>query len=151
MSKYGFQELLVWQKAKSLAVNIYQLTGRGALAQDLGLADQIRRSAVSVPSNIAEGDERNTDKYSLRCLYIAKGSLAELFTQLIITREVGYLSPTEADSLTQQCSEVGKMLGGLIKARSRTLNFKMLFLGITLGLLAAYFFQSPPTSLSLNL
>jgi four helix bundle protein len=138
MSKCGFQELLVWQKAKRLAVDVYQRTGQGKLARDWGLVDQMRRSAVSVPSNIAEGDERNTDKDSVRCLYIAKGSLVELYTQVIIAQEVGYLSMTEADPLTQQCSEVGKMLGGLIKARSRTSVFKVFFLGIALGLLMAY-------------
>ncbi|WP_211232809.1 four helix bundle protein [Desulfatirhabdium butyrativorans] len=66
----GFKELVVWQKARDLAVEIYQITNQGKFKQDFGLIDQIRRAAVSVPSNIAEGDERNTDKESVRFLYI---------------------------------------------------------------------------------
>ena len=91
MSKQGFKELLVWQRAKQLAVKIYLLTTESGLAKHYALADQIRRSSVSIPSNIAEGDERDTDKDSIRFFYIAKGSLAELITHLEITREVGIL------------------------------------------------------------
>ena len=77
MGKKGFRELIVWQKAKDLAVTIYRVSEEGALSRDYGLRDQIRRSAVSVASNLAEGDERDTDKESVRFFYIAKGSLAE--------------------------------------------------------------------------
>jgi four helix bundle protein len=71
----GFRELNVWQESKKLAVLIYNITQKGNFSKDYGLQDQIRRAAVSVPSNIAEGDER--DQYdSIRFLYIAKGSLA---------------------------------------------------------------------------
>ena len=66
MGKEGFKELKVWQKAKDLAVDIYKLTMQGEISKDFGLRDQIRRSAVSVASNIAEGDERDTDKESVR-------------------------------------------------------------------------------------
>ncbi len=119
MSRLGFKELLVWQRAKALAVAVYKLTAHGGLARDRSLADQLRRSAVSVPSNIAEGDERDTDKDSVRFFYIAKGSLAELVTQLEIAVEVGLLSSAEAEPLLRECAELGRMLGALIKARSR--------------------------------
>jgi four helix bundle protein len=66
MGKKGFRELIVWQKAKDLAVTIYRVSEEGALSRDYGLRDQIRRSAVSVASNLAEGDERDTDKESVR-------------------------------------------------------------------------------------
>ena len=76
----NFQELKVWQRAKELAVFLYKLTGKGTFAKDWGLRDQIRRSAVSIPSNVAEGDELDTDRQSIKFCYIAKGSSAELLT-----------------------------------------------------------------------
>jgi four helix bundle protein len=134
MSKQGFKELVVWQKAKALAVAIYRLTSEGKISRDFGLIDQMRRSAVSIPSNIAEGDERDTDKDAVRCFYISKGSLAELITQLEIAIEVGYLDSASAETVSQQCIEVGKMLGGLIKARSRfSTNPALLAVGVILG------------------
>ena len=74
MSK-GFRELLVWQKARDLAVEVYRAAGKGKPKQDYGLRDQIQRCAVSVPSNLAEGDERETDREAIRFFYIAVGSL----------------------------------------------------------------------------
>jgi four helix bundle protein len=120
MGNEGFRELRVWQAVKVLAVEIYQLTETGALSRDFSLRDQLRRAAVSIPSNIAEGDERDTNKDSVRFLYIAKGSLAELRTQLEIARDVRLL-PTETHaSVDARCAELGRMLGALIKARSAT-------------------------------
>jgi four helix bundle protein len=87
----GFKNLLVWQKARDLAIDVYQVTDHSSLKRDFGLRDQMRRSAVSVPSNIAEGDERDTDKDAIRFFYIAKGSLAELRTQLEIAYRIEYL------------------------------------------------------------
>lgn len=84
MSRKGFKNLIVWQKAKELAVEVYRLSGDGMLGKDFGLRDQMRRSAVSIASNLAEGDERGTDKESVRFFHIAKGSLAELRTQIQI-------------------------------------------------------------------
>lgn len=120
MSREGFRSLLVWQKSKDLAVEVYKLTGQEPFRRDYGLADQMRRAAVSVPSNIAEGDERGTDKDSIRFFYIAKGSLAELSTQLEIAAAIGYIAISEWQTHNATCSEVGKMLGALIKARSRS-------------------------------
>jgi four helix bundle protein len=84
----GFHDLRVWQDAKALAVGVYRAT---ETLRDFGLRDQLRRAALSIPSKIAEGDERDTDKDCVRCLYIAKGSLAEPRTQLEIASEVGAL------------------------------------------------------------
>ena len=114
----GFRDLRVWQLAKELAVDIYRITESSPLSRDYGLRDQLRRAAVSIPSNIAEGDERDTNKDSVRFLYIAKGSLAELRTQLEIARDVGSLSPEAHAQLEARCSEIGRMLGALIKVRS---------------------------------
>ena len=80
----NFKELQVWQLAKDLAVSAYKLTDSGRFDRDFGMKDQIRRSAVSIPSNIAEGDNLDTDKQSIKHFYIARGSAAELRTQLII-------------------------------------------------------------------
>ncbi|MFT3870347.1 MAG: four helix bundle protein [Nibricoccus sp.] len=119
MGEQGFRELKVWQNAKDLAVHIYQLSSSGSLSKDFGLRDQIRRSAISIPSNIAEGDERDTNKDSVRFLYIAKGSLAELRTQLEIAQTVSLVSKQDYQVLEAKCAEIGRMLGALIKARSQ--------------------------------
>lgn len=118
MNDYGFRSLLVWQKAKTLATDAYRLTGSGPVRRDYSLADQIRRSAVSVPSNIAEVDERSSDRDFTRFFYIAKGSLAELATQLEIGCEVGYFTKAQVEPLISRAIELGKMLGALIRARS---------------------------------
>jgi four helix bundle protein len=120
MGYEGYRELRVWQKAKELAVTIYQITSTGPLAKDFGLRDQIRRAAVSIPSNIAEGDERDTKKDSVRFLYMAKGSSAELRTQLEIGRDIGALEENCFSDLEPTCAEIGRMLGSLIKARSNS-------------------------------
>ncbi len=118
MGKSGFRNLKVWEKSKNLAVQIYKLTAKGHFIKDFGLRDQIRRSALSIPSNIAEGDERDTNKESVRFLYIAKGSLAELLTQLEICKDIGYLTDQEFSYLFGEYAKIAKMLGKLIKVRS---------------------------------
>jgi four helix bundle protein len=114
----NFQKLRVWQLAKDLAVRIYKLTQTPTFSKDFGLRDQIQRSAVSIPSNIAEGDDLETDKQSIRHFYIAKGSAAELLTQLIIAQEIGYLDAETCDSLVNDCKIISVMLTKLIQARS---------------------------------
>ncbi|MCF6290565.1 MAG: four helix bundle protein [Desulfobacterales bacterium] len=116
----GFRDLQVWQKAKNFAVEIYRITGNGPLARDYGLRDQMRRAAVSVPSNIAEGDERDTNKESVRFFHIAKGSLAEVSTQTEIAFEIGYLTKENFEKICKECDQIGGMLGKLIKVRSLT-------------------------------
>ena len=118
MSNGGFKSLKVWQKAQDLAVAIYKTTHTAAFAREFGLVDQMRRAAVSISSNIAEGDERDTDKDSVRFFYMAKGSVAELRSQLDLAEKVGLLPKTEYATLDATCEEVAKMLRGLIKARS---------------------------------
>ena len=87
----GFKDLRVWKKSKDLAVFVYRLAKTTELKNDFGMRDQMCRSSDSVHSNIAEGDERDTDKDCIRFLYIAKGSLAELRTHAEIAFEIGYL------------------------------------------------------------
>jgi len=119
----GFRELTVWQRAKALAVSVYKHTNEGTLARDYGLRDQLRRAVVSVPSNIAEGDERDTNKESVRFLYIAKGSLAEVITQIEIAFEIGYFNKSQREVLLSECDAIGRMLGSLIKARSTNITY----------------------------
>jgi four helix bundle protein len=114
-----FEELKVWQKAVDLAVKVYEITGKGQLTKDFGLRDQMRRSAVSISSNISEGDELESDKSSIRHFRIAKGSSAELFTQSIISYRIGYLHKDDFDFIKQECQEILAMLTGLIKHRNK--------------------------------
>jgi four helix bundle protein len=116
----GFRERRVWQQAKALAVEIYRMTNGEPFSRDFPLRDQIRRSAISIPSNIAEGDERGTNKDAVRFFYIAKGSLAELETQLEIAHEIGYLDASALHAFNQKCDSIGKMLGSLIKAHTHS-------------------------------
>jgi four helix bundle protein len=114
----NFQKLHVWQLAKDLAVRIYKLTDGDMISKDFGFKDQIQRSAISIPSNIAEGDDLETDKQSIRHFYIAKGSSAELLTQIIIGQEIGYITKSDADQLISDCKIISVMLTKLIRARS---------------------------------
>ena len=113
-----FQKLRVWQSAKEIAVKIYRLTKEKNFSKDYGLKDQIQRSAVSIVSNIAEGDEVGSDKQSIRYFYISKGSIAELMTQLIISHEIGYIEVEVKNTLLDECDKISAMLTRLIKARS---------------------------------
>jgi four helix bundle protein len=115
-----FQELRVWQRAKDLAVYIYKITAHGKFSKDFGLRDQIRRAAVSISSNISEGDELGTDKLSVRYFYIAKGSSAEVFTQAIISLEIGYITKEEYEHIEEECTAISSMLTRLIKSRSQS-------------------------------
>jgi four helix bundle protein len=114
----NFQKLIVWQKARDLAVNIYKLTQEKIISKDYGFKEQLQRAAVSIPSNIAEGDELDTDKQSVRHFYIARGSSAELLTQLIIAYEIGYIEKTTMESHMNDCKIISVMLTKIIKARS---------------------------------
>jgi four helix bundle protein len=115
----NFQKLRVWQIAKDLAVKIYKLTSTATFSRDFGFKDQIQRSAVSIPSNIAEGDESGTDKLSVRHFYISKGSAAELMTQLIIANEIGYVDNNTKNELVDECDKISAMLTKLIKVRKQ--------------------------------
>ena len=122
MGKEGFKDLLVWQKAKDLAVKVYKLSEDGKIGRDFGLRDQMRRCAVSIASNLAEGDERGTDKESVRFFYIAKGSLAELRTQVQIAHEIGHLEKNAYEIIESECGELGRMIGKLIKVRQEAIG-----------------------------
>jgi four helix bundle protein len=115
MSVIRFEDLECWQLAKELAVELYAISNRGEFGKDFGLKDQIRRAAVSIASNIAEGKERETLGEFVRHLYIAKGSAGELKTQLLIAQDIGYLDQTHAKELKFKVEKISAMLGALIK------------------------------------
>jgi len=119
MGKKGFKDLLVWQLAKDLAVRVYCVSESQNLKKDFGLCDQFQRSAVSVASNLAEGDERSSDRDSVRFFYMAKGSVAEVRTQIQIACEVGHLRKPEYDILEAEYEQLAKKIGSLIRARSQ--------------------------------
>ncbi len=114
-----FQELRVWQRAKNLTVYIYTITSDGKFSKDFGLRDQIRRAAVSIASNVAEGDELGTNKQAINYFYIAKGSTAEVLTQTIIANEIGYIDDTICNQIKEECAAIAGMLTRLIQARRK--------------------------------
>ena len=114
MAFQSFESLEVWKRSSRLAVQLYQAL---AHCRDYGLKDQMTRAAVSIPSNIAEGYERGTNAEFIRFLNIAKGSAAELRTQLYIAKEIGAISQESMNSLVQECQALSKMLQALIAAR----------------------------------
>ena len=115
MAFQSFESLGVWKRSSRLAVKVYQAL---ANCRDFGLKDQMTRAAVSIPSNIAEGYERGTNKEFLRYLNIAKGSASELRTQLYIAKEIGVISAETMSELVEETKGVSGMLRNLAKARA---------------------------------
>lgn len=116
----SFQSLQVWKKSKELAVCIYlESQNSEAFSKDFGFRDQIRRAAVSIPSNIAEGYEMETIKHSIHHFVVAKGSCAELITQMLIATEIGYLSEEVSNTLIKEARHTLAMLKKLIFARRK--------------------------------
>ncbi len=109
------RDLDVWKKSVSLVTLIYEKTKGFPKEEIYGLTNQIRRAAVSVPSNIAEGSARQGNKEFVQFLYISLGSLTELETQLIIAKNLLFLSEENFESLMSKQKEIGKMLIGLIR------------------------------------
>ncbi len=111
-----FEDLIVWQRARRLAARVDEYCSQGALARNFGLKDQMRRAAVSMMSNIAEGFERRSSREFRYFLIIAKASSAELRSQLYLCHDRGYLVPSVADELKRETEEVSRMLAGLIRS-----------------------------------
>lgn len=119
-----FEDRAVWQRAMSLAAEIYAASNDGEFSRDFRLRDllargaqasQIRRAAVSIASNVAEGKERETVPELIRHVYIAKGSAGELKTQLMIAERIGYLHAEQVKSLVNDVSGISAMLGAWIR------------------------------------
>jgi four helix bundle protein len=115
----SYKDLVVWQKSMELVPDIYRATAGFHKEELFGLISQIRRAAVSIPSNIAEGQGRLSQKEFRHFLGQARGSLMEVETQLQIGKNLGYLEEAKARVLLEGCGEVGRILNGLLAAITR--------------------------------
>ena len=110
----SYRDLTVWQKSMELARMVYVIVKKLPREELYGLSDQMRRASVSIPSNIAEGFYRSSTRDYIHFLSIAKGSLGEIETQLILSENFEYLTKEQIMPILEQCEEIGKMLTGLI-------------------------------------
>ena len=115
-----YQNFIVWQKAMVLAKDVYSVTVNYPKSKTYGLVSQMRRCVVSIPSNIAEGYGRATNRDLVHFLYISLGSSNELETQLLLSQTFGYLTEKDANMLLQLNEQVNKMLSSLIYKRTQT-------------------------------
>jgi four helix bundle protein len=112
----NYKELNVWQKAYQLCIKIYKTTKRFPKEEIYGLTSQLRRAAISVPSNIAEGYGRQTTKEYIQALYIAYGSLCEVETQILLSKDLGYVENGDYNDLQNDLGDIERMLKSLIKS-----------------------------------
>jgi four helix bundle protein len=109
------EKLICWQKAIELVVEIYGISKAFPKEELFGLASQMRRAAVSIPANIAEGAARRGKTEKRHFYFIARGSLSELETHLVISRRIGYLDQAECDRIMSRCGHVAAMLNGMVR------------------------------------
>ena len=114
-----FEDLVAWQKALDLTVAVYETTRHGPFQKDFGLSGQMQRSAVSIPSNVAEGFERGGRAEFHQFLSTAKGSCGELRSHLYVASRIGYLGQPDFSQLLGQAEEVARIIGGLRSAVQR--------------------------------
>ena len=115
-----FEDIQAWQKARELVSSIYEITARGDFAKDYSLKEQIRRAAVSIMSNIAEDFSRQTDKEFAQFLHVAKGSLAEVESQLYVALDLKYISEVAFRELYELSEETIRLISGFIKYLRKT-------------------------------
>jgi four helix bundle protein len=118
----NYRELLVWQKAYQLCREVYQATGAFPKEERFGLQSQMRRAAVSVPSNIAEGYGRHSTASYVQSLLVAYGSLCELETQIMLAADLGYTKSADAELCREQIGHIERMLMALVKALRKKLK-----------------------------
>ena len=123
-NSYYYKKLKVWQKAMKLVIQVYKATKNFPKHEQYGLISQMRRSVISIPSNIAEGHGRNSDKEIVRFLDIARGSIFELDTQIEISRQIHFLNTQEFDIIFNLLDETSRMLSGLRKSKSQCSSLK---------------------------
>ena len=112
----SFEDLWVWQQGIDLVKKIYTLTGDGSFNKDFGLRDQIRRAAVSIPTNVAEGYERSSRKEYLQFLNIAKGSAGEVRSLLRVAHDIGYVNQDDYQQLRNSVMDLSRYLSNQIKS-----------------------------------
>lgn len=115
---YNFKELIIWQISMDLVEEIYRLTSSFPADEKFGITSQIRRCAISIPSNIAEGSGRKSKKVFRNFLEIANGSINELKTQIEICKRIGILNEIDVENIFKSCDEIQKMTFSLIKKYS---------------------------------
>lgn len=115
-----FEEINVWQNARVLVRDVYAVTRSGDFAKDYGLKDQIQRAAISICSNIAEGFERRGNREFVKFLWIAKGSAAEVCSQLHNAKDIGYITDEQFKSIYDSAKQIGGMIFNLITVLSST-------------------------------
>ncbi len=109
-----FEDLVVWKAARELASAVYRCSNQGSLAKDYPLRDQLRRAAISVMANIAEGFERGGDREFVQFLGFAKGSCGEVRSLLVIANDQGYITDADAGSIAKLCQKIARMIAGLM-------------------------------------
>ncbi len=114
----SYRDLIVWQKGTDLALAVYAVTRTFPEEERFGITNQLRRATVSIPSNIAEGKNRSTRKEYVHFLRIAKGSAAEVETQLYISHKLGYIDAVSYEKVRCSCEEISKILAVLIRKLS---------------------------------
>jgi len=119
MASKNYRDLIAWQKAMDLVELVYSETKKFPREEVYALSSQLRRAAVSVPSNIAEGQGRTSSKEFLNFLSMAYGSLREIETQIIIAERLGYLSEDKAQAILDLSGEVGRLINGLSNSLRR--------------------------------
>jgi four helix bundle protein len=112
----GYKDLVAWQKAMALVTEVYRATSAFPREEVYGLTSQLRRAAVSIPSNLAEGQGRQSTGEFRQFVGQARGSLLELETQLLIAQNLEFLSPQQAERLLVRTAELGRMLNGLLQS-----------------------------------
>ncbi|MCD4727075.1 MAG: four helix bundle protein [Pirellulales bacterium] len=117
-----YRELIVWQKAMDLVKSVYETTSCFPSSELYGLTSQVRRAAVSIPSNIAEGQGRNTTRDFLHFLSVAQGSLREVETQISIAESLGYIEKQLERTILDTTAEVGRLISGLCNSLKNKLH-----------------------------
>ena len=117
----NYRQLSVWKRAHGFVLGVYRSTGTFPDGERYGLTAQLRRAAVSVVSNIAEGSGRQGDREHMRFLKIARGSVCEIECQLLLSRDLGYLDADAWKLLDNDCQEISRMLHGLVRSFSRNM------------------------------
>jgi four helix bundle protein len=115
----SYRDLVAWQKSMDLVVEIYSSTQNFPRAETYGLIAQLRRAAVSIPSNIAEGHDRLSTGEFKQFLGYARGSLVGVETQILISQRLGYLEPSQSTKLLERIAEIAKILNGLLRSLAR--------------------------------
>jgi four helix bundle protein len=121
-ARLSHKDLILWQKAMDLSVRVYQLSSNLPRHENFGLVSQLRRAGTSIPSNIAEGSARRSTKEFIHFLHVARGSMAELETQMCLAQRIGYLTEGEVAELQVHITEVGRILNSVVAGLLRRLG-----------------------------